>query len=292
MSYIRKLYDQNLITPPAFVYHSLVYEVIMGSLAYGVSSDNSDIDVYGCCLPDKEYIFPQNYIPIFDPQHKNFEQYQQHHIFSKDGKQEFDFSVYGITKFFRLCANGNPNMIDSLFVPDRCIIHMSPIGKLIRDNRELFLSKKCWHSFKGYAYSQLHKMDIKKPNPKSKRYESIMKYGYDVKFAYHIVRLLDEIEQILTLEDLDLERSREQMKSVRRGEWTKEEIKEYFKDRESDLEKVHLESDLPYKIREEEIRELLVKCLTIHYKHVKELDNKQTNSRLLLDLETLVRKYK
>jgi hypothetical protein len=34
------------------------YLVHMGSDAYGVSSNSSDIDAYGFCIPPKSYIFP------------------------------------------------------------------------------------------------------------------------------------------------------------------------------------------------------------------------------------------
>ena len=53
---------------------------------------------------------------------------------------------------------------------------------------------------------------------KSNREKDIVKHGYSTKFAYHIVRLLNEVEQILTEHDLDLERNREQLKSIRRGD--------------------------------------------------------------------------
>ena len=52
-------------------------------------------------------------------------------------------------------------MIDSLFTPDNCIIHCTQAGRLVRDSRRLFLSKEAWKKFRGYAWSQLHKMDSK-----------------------------------------------------------------------------------------------------------------------------------
>lgn len=290
MSYLKKCKEKNLINPPDFVISQLQYEIIMGSLAYGVSSDNSDIDIYGVCIPNKDTVF-MNGIRNFDPFHKKFEQYQQHHVLEKSKDQEFDFSIYNMTKYFRLCANGNPNMIDSLFVPRRCITYITPIGELIRENRYLFLSKKCWHTFKGYAYSQVHKMNIKKPDPKSKRYDSIIKYGFDVKFAYHVIRLLNEIEQILTEHDLDLERNREQLKSIRRGEWKKEDVIDYFEKKEKNLERLVIKSDLPYKIREGEIRDLLVLCLNKHFGNVKEL-KKDLTSDLINDIDMLLNKYR
>jgi len=289
MSYLRRCKKNNLITPPDYVVSQLQYEVIMGSNAYGVSSDNSDMDIYGFCIPNRNIIFP-DLINGYDTLPK-FEQYQEHHIKDLSSNQEFDFSIFNITKYFRLCADGNPNMIDSLFVPRRCIIHSTKVGELVRENRKLFLSKKCWHTFKGYAYSQMHKMDIKKPDQKSKRYDSIMKYGYDVKFAYHVVRLLGEVEQILTECDIFLERNREQLKSIRRGEWKYSDIKEYFYKKEKELESVYIDSSLPHKPRYDEIRELLINCLNIHFADVN-IEKKTLNNQIINDIESVLNKYR
>lgn len=291
MSHLRKCYKKDLLQNcDHFVVDQLQYEVIMGSMAYGVSSDNSDIDIYGFTIPPKDMIIRANYIPLYDDNPKYFEQFQKHHI--KKEPIEYDFTIYNIAKFFRLCQNCNPNMIDALFVPERCITFMTPIGRLIRDNRHLFLCKKVYHTFAGYAYQQLHKMNIKKANPESKRYESVLHYDYDVKFAYHIVRLMDEVEQILNEHNLDLERNREKLKSIRRGEWKKEEIIEYFKDNESRLKKIYDESTLPYNIRKEEIKELLIKCLKMHFGDDLFKDIKLTlTSSIINDIKRILEKY-
>ena len=268
MSYLKTLHKRKLINPPPFVPRQLQYEVIMGSFAYGCSSDMSDTDIYGFCIPPKNIVFPHTnpkYIHLFDSVPVNFEQYQEHHILDRSHTpaREYDVSIYNIVKYFRLCADGNPNMIDSLFVPRRCITHMTPIGELVRENRHLFLSKKCWHTFKGYAYSQLHKMAIKEPT--GKRKALLDEYGYDVKFAYHLVRLLDEIQQILSTGDLDLEQNREQLKTIRRGGWSEIKVRKHFEWKEKALEQLAKDSDLPHKPRRDEIRDLLFKCLEMHF---------------------------
>ncbi len=161
---LQKLYERGLVQPPKFLISNIHYMTIMGSLAYGVSSDNSDFDVYGFCIPPKELIFPHisGEIPGFGRQIQRFEQWQQHHIFDPSenaGKgREYDFSIYGIVKYFQLCMENNPNMIDSLYTPQRCVLHSTAVGNLVRENRDLFLHKGAWHKFKGYAYSQLNKM--------------------------------------------------------------------------------------------------------------------------------------
>jgi len=266
-SIIDTLASKQLVTPPGFLRANVQYEVLMGSVAYGVSTDTSDMDVYGFCIPPKNIVFPHlnGEIMGFGKQHERFEQWQQHHIKDISAKKEYDFSIYSIVKYFQLCMQNNPNMIDSLFVPRRCILHSTAVGELVRENRKLFLHKGAWHKFKGYAYSQVHKMKTKSPEEDSTRYEMVQKYGYDLKFAYHVVRLLNEIEQILIEHDLDLERNREQLKSIRRGEWTQEQIINYFETREKELEGLYTSSTLQHSPNEEKIKGLMLQCLEHHY---------------------------
>lgn len=100
---------------------------------------------------------------------------------------------------------------------------------------------------------------------KSNREKDIIKHGFSTKFAYHIVRLLNEVEQILTEHDLDLQRNREQLKSIRRGDWTLSAIEEYFEKKELELEKLYTASTLRHSPDEEGIKKLLMECLEMHY---------------------------
>lgn len=267
MALIQQLHSKGLIKPPSFVVGGTQYLTIMGSMAYGVSSDSSDMDVYGFCVPPKDMVFPHlaGEIPGFGNQIQRFEQYQQHHVIEKDTRKEYDLNVYSIVKYFQLVMQNNPNMIDSLFTPQEYVLQATKIGNHVRDNRQLFLHKGSWHTFRGYAYSQMHKMDIKKPDPTSKRYQSILEHGYDVKFAYHVVRLLDEAEQILSSHDIDLQRSRETLKAIRRGEWTKEQVQDHFKSSEKRLDEVYHNSKLRHSPDESEIKRVLLECLEEYY---------------------------
>ena len=56
-------------------------------------------------------------------------------------------------------------------------------------------------------------------------YSIVEEYGFDVKFAYNVFRLADEAEQILTLGEIDLQRGKERMKAIRRGEVSEEELR-------------------------------------------------------------------
>ena len=73
-----------------------------------------------------------------------------------------------------------------------------------------------WPKFKGYAYSQQHKLANKQPQ--GKRAELVAEHGFDTRFGYHLVRLISEVEQILVEGDIDLRRNNEPLKAIRRGE--------------------------------------------------------------------------
>lgn len=292
---LQTLEKKSLIHPPSWLVNNTVYLTIMGSQSYGVSSNDSDWDVYGVTIAPKTDIFPhlRGEIIGFGRQKQRFDMWQEHHVNDKDSGKEYDFSVYNIVKFFHLCMENNPNMVDSLFTPRRCVIHSTQIGELVRENRRIFLHKGSWHKFKGYAYAQMSKIRGKQNASNEKRAASIEQFGYDVKFAYHVVRLLGEVEQIMLEGDLDLERNREQLKSIRRGEWSLDQLEQYFQDKERDLEQLYLTSSLAHNPDEGKIKKLLLECLEIHYGSLTEAVKLDVDVNTVLDdIETVVRKHR
>jgi len=252
---LKDLADKGMISPPDYVIPGLQYLTLMGSHAYGVATPESDKDVYGFTVPPRDVIYPHTagIIRGFGDQGRRFDQWQQHHI------GEYDFQVYNIVKYFQLLMDNNPNMLDSLYTAQDCILYASPIANTVRDNRDIFLHKGCYHRFKGYAYSQMHKIRTK--NPQGKRKEMVGRYGYDVKFAYHIVRLCNECEQILNTGTMDLRQNNEQLKAIRRGEWTIEKLERWFDRQEEYLEECYQKSALPHRPDEKKIKALLLECL-------------------------------
>lgn len=296
-SHIQALKQKKLLPkPPEFLADAIQYEVIMGSVAYGVSNDSSDMDIYAFAIPPKEMMFPhlRGEIPGFDACSVQFEQYQQHHIHDNDALgskgRVYDITVYAIAKYFRLLADNNPNIIDSLYVPDNCVLYASPIGEMLRERRQLFLHKGCWAKFKGYAYGQMHKIRTKQPE--GKRKTLVDEFGYDVKFAYHVVRLLGEVEQLLLHGDMDLQRDAEQMKAIRRGEWSLMQLEDYFKHKEADLERVYLASALPAKADTTAIRQLLTDCLEQHFGSISTvISQPHAAERALSDIQKVLQHY-
>jgi len=125
---------------------------------------------------------------------------------------------------------------------------------------------------------------------RSKRLRVIQKYGYDVKFAYHLVRLVDECQQILEEGDLNLTRSREHLKAIRRGEWPLNRCIDYFEEKLGLLEKLYKTSPLPYKPDEEAIKNLLLECIEMHYGSMTEYTDKGRLLGYLNEAQTLLSK--
>lgn len=289
---IQTLEQKKLIHPPKFLANNTHYLCMMGSTAYGVSSDDSDMDIYGFCIPPKDDVFPhlRGEIQGFGIQKQRFEQWSEHHI--KDNGKEYDFAVYSIIKYFHLCMENNPNMCDSLFVPKRCVLHASKVGQLVLDHRREFLHKGSFHKFRGYAFAQMSKIRNKTNSSNPKRAANIEAHGYDTKFAYHVIRLALEAEQILEERNLDLERNSEILKSVRRGEWKLEDIENWFTEKERSLEALKEKSTIPHGPDEAAIKQVLINCLEMHYGDLSSaITNIGQDQKLIQEMRGLLGKY-
>lgn len=107
-----------------------------GSHAYGTNIESSDIDIRGIATNSKREILLG----------KDFEQVVNN---------ETDTTVYSLLKVIGLLANANPNILEMLFLKPEHYIKLSEAGKLLIENRHLFLSQKCFYTFGGYARQQL-----------------------------------------------------------------------------------------------------------------------------------------
>lgn len=293
-SRVQLMKQKGLISPPKWLPQNIHYEVMTGSVSYAVSSDTSDMDITGFCIPPKDDIFPhlRGEIPGFGGQHQRFDVWQQHHIEDKESRQEYDFSIYSIVKFFQLAMENNPNMLDILFTPQRCVLYCSQVAQNVRDYRKMFLTKNSYHKLRGYSYAQLHKIGTKANSSNPKRQADIEKFGFDTKFGYHIVRLLLQAEQILTEHDLDLERNAEILKAIRRGEWTEEKLRSWFDNKEKHLEGLYTLSNLRHGPDEEAIKDLLMKCLEQHYGSLGSAVKREVPvDRMLAELKAVIERY-
>ena len=121
---------------------NVILLAVGGSHAYGMDKEGSDLDVRGIALNPKEEILLGT----------DFEQ-----VVNVDT----DTTVYSFNKMIQLLTSNNPNTIEILGCKPEHYLHLSDIGKELLDNRKMFLSKICIHTFGGYAGSQLRRMENK-----------------------------------------------------------------------------------------------------------------------------------
>jgi uncharacterized protein len=115
-----------------------------GSRSYGTNTPTSDTDIKGICIAPLE-----TYLGLG----KDFEQAE-----FKSEETETEGVVYELRKFLRLAAECNPNILEILFVEDEDVLFITPVGQMLRDNRDMFISKKARNTFAGYAQSQLKRI--------------------------------------------------------------------------------------------------------------------------------------
>jgi hypothetical protein len=71
---------------------------------------------------------------------------------------EWDVVSYELRKFMGLLLKCNPNVLSLLWLPEKHVLFEHPLGRQLRDNRHLFVSKVAYPSFTGYAMAQLKRM--------------------------------------------------------------------------------------------------------------------------------------
>lgn len=265
LNVMKRLQIEKKISPPSFLIDNISYATLMGSTVYGASSDQSDMDIYGFVIPPLSILFPvlEGEIPGFGNQKKRFNIYAEAHI--QDGDKEYDFNIYNIVDYMQLAMNNNPNILDSLFVDDKHILYKDNISSYIKDNRHIFLHKGAYHKFTGYAHSQMNKIHNGNNSNNPKRKLTIEKYGFDVKFGYQVVRLLLQLEQILSEGDMDLSRNSQILMDIRTGKWTLNELEKWKLDKEKELESLYESSELRHSYNEKEVYEVLRNALEMKY---------------------------
>lgn len=134
--------EYNFLKTNPHLGNNIILLGLGGSHAYGTNVEGSDVDIRGVALNSKADILGTS----------NFEQVVNN---------ETDTTIYSIRKIISLLSSCNPNTIEILGLKPEHYLYLSPIGKELLDNKKLFLSKRAMHSFGGYAFAQLRRLDNK-----------------------------------------------------------------------------------------------------------------------------------
>lgn len=83
---------------------------------------------------------------------------------------EWDTVSYELRKFVRLLLRSNPTLLGMLWLRDEHVLLATPAWERLVENRRIFVSKQAYHSFAGYARSQVRKMTrMAKPEEATKK---------------------------------------------------------------------------------------------------------------------------
>ena len=173
-----------------------ILQVVIGSRAFGLATDASDIDRRGVFLPPAERHWSLTPVP---------EQIEC------DRTQEV---YWELAKFARLALAANPNILECLWSP--LVERTTPIGEELLAIRRAFLSKRVYQTYSGYVLSQFQKIG-----------RSVRNRGEpNWRHAMHLIRLLESGIALLETGKLalDVGSRRDTLLAIKRGERTLEEV--------------------------------------------------------------------
>ena len=120
----------------------ILYKYIRGSHAYGLQKPDGTSDI------DTAFVY---FEPIEQLLGLGLDYQQQ----VSDERQ--DNVGYSLKKYFNMLLTSNPTVLESLFVPDRCILYEHPLMKVIKSHRDKFITKACFKPLICYSYQQIKK---------------------------------------------------------------------------------------------------------------------------------------
>lgn len=262
-----------------------------GSIAHGthIPPENDgidDVDLIGCYVPDLSHYF----------------RYRQTESGHDKKLGPWDMASYELTHFIHLLLAANPNIVASLWCRPEHIIVCDEVGHMLLAERRIFLSKRLYHTFVGYAHAQLKRMTawkdsgedrccvgeefhtedcpLKTQNGRGsqkkfatgymgqKRKSLVEKFGYDVKNAAHLIRLLRMGKEALTEGVLHVDRTHidaADLMAIKRGERTLDAIQAESNALFEELRTARDASTLPERPNEERAWQLACEALCIRY---------------------------
>lgn len=118
----------------------IAYLTVAGSRAYGTNTPTSDWDLRGFFMEDLD-----SFLGMKPPREQIFD-------------KKTDTTVYSFRKFISLITNCNPNVIELLGTKPEFHVLTSDVFEDVLAHKHLFLTKKAFYTFAGYATAQLRRL--------------------------------------------------------------------------------------------------------------------------------------
>ncbi len=172
------------------LFSHVIYRCVVGSRAFGLDEESSDVDIRGVYLPPAHLQWSLTGVPDLIE------------------RTDADECYWELQRFLVLALKANPNILECLFTPK--IEMATSLGEELRAIRRCFLSRFIHKTYNGYVLSQFKKLR------KSVERESSIKW----KHAMHLIRLL--LSGITALKtghlELDVGVHRIRLLAIKKGE--------------------------------------------------------------------------
>lgn len=164
-----------------------ILRATVGSTAHGLHLEGTDDrDEMGVCIESLEAFGGFS----------EFEQYIYRSAADREGRQDapsqpgdLDLTIYSLRKFLRLAMQGNPTILNLLFVPQLECIQCDARGAQLQELAPWIVSRQAGKRYLGYMESQRMRLLGERGQKKVNRPALEAKYGYDTKYAMHLLRL-------------------------------------------------------------------------------------------------------
>ena len=182
----------------AGLYHFVIYRCIVGSTAYGLNREGSDVDRRGFYLPPAGLHWSLAGVP---------EQLESDH----------EECYWEIEKFIRLALKANPNVLECLYSP--LVETCTPLAQELIEMRTIFLSQYIHRTYNSYVLSQFKKLEQDLRNHGEIRWKHVM----------HLIRLLLSGVEVLKegFVPLRVDRYRDRLLAIRDGEVPWDDVEQW-----------------------------------------------------------------
>ncbi len=243
--------------------NNVILKGFRGSIAHGTYEEDTthdDKDIMGIFVPPEDVVFGINNIETIERMIPE--------KLSEKRTVTWDIVYYSLRKFLSLLLKQNPNVLTMLWLDEKYYVKRTRWGNLLIGARSKLLSKQCYHSFVGYSRGQLHRMTHHQPTGQmgAKRKELVKRFGYDVKNAAHLIRLLKMGIEALCTGELTVERPDNNMLlEIKRGEWTLGRVLSYSDSLFQLMDEALVKSELQGKVSYNFVNDLCVRITRDFY---------------------------
>jgi len=246
---------------------SLIHLFVGGSQVHGAKvSGYDDLDIYGCYIEP-----PERILGVLSLEHFVW---SSGSATEKNTADDVDVTTYSLHRWGELIRKGNPAILHYLFAAN-ALSPSSTWERFIGSHRENLISKRAATQYIGFAASQRMRLTGERGMGRHRqRPDLIERYGFDVKFAMHYVRLLGECRELLREHKVTLPRpEKELLIDIRSGKYTQDQVFEIGDGLARECEQLLEKSDLPDAVDAELLSRQIADAYQYHWQVVRSTDD-------------------